>query len=224
LKLKNPLILSSTEFAALIGISRQAVNDAARKGHLEKVDKKFYIKSPINMNYLISKGFSLDEYLKSVSKDPEEKTELSHREMVKNQAVLNAENTELLVVSGNAKPYPKESDGQDVLEKYELEKALIRANIKKITIQNEITLGNLIDREIIRAILEKMGHSIQTNFVDLPRRESPLIVALLGVPEKEMQLSKILSEKIKISIQSFKSEIISLLESDHFEDSDILDN
>ena len=76
------------------------------------------------------------------------------------------------------------------------------AQTKKIDIENEKAIGSLVERKMIQAIIEEVGQSVRTNFVDFGRRESPLIAALLGVPEKEMQLSEILSEKIKVSIDS----------------------
>ena len=79
------------------------------------------------------------------------------------------------------------------------------AQTKKIDIENEKAIGSLIERKMIQAIIEEVGHGIQTSFIDFSRRESPLIAALLGVPEKEMQLSEILSEKIKVSIDSVVS-------------------
>ena len=77
--------------------------------------------------------------------------------------------------------------------------------IRQLKISNEKELNALIERKMIQAIIEEVGHGIQTSFVDFSRRESPLIAALLGVPEKEMQLSEILSEKIKVSIDSVVS-------------------
>ena len=77
--------------------------------------------------------------------------------------------------------------------------------IRQLKIGNEKELNALIERKMIQAIIEEVGHGIQTSFVDFSRRESPLIAALLGVPEKEMQLSEILSEKIKVSIDSVVS-------------------
>ena len=106
-------------------------------------------------------------------------------------------------------------DEREELESYEelpeyknprtLEDKLKKESIREKKIKNEKELNNLILRKMIQAIIEEIGHSIQTSFIDFARRESPLIAALLGVPEKEMQLSEILSEKIKVSIDSVVS-------------------
>lgn len=100
---------------------------------------------------------------------------------------------------------PPDDIEQELLEYHEyrtLEDKKTIAQTKKIDIENEKAIGSLIDRKMIQAIIEEVGHSIQTSLIDFARRESPLIAALLGVPEKEMQLSEILSEKIKVSIDS----------------------
>ena len=102
-----------------------------------------------------------------------------------------------------------ELESQEELPEYKnprtLDDKLKKEAIREKKIKNEKELNNLILRKMIQAIIEEVGHGIQTSFIDFSRRESPLIAALLGVPEKEMQLSEILSEKIKVSIDSVVS-------------------
>ena len=81
------------------------------------------------------------------------------------------------------------------------------AEVRKIKIGNEKEINNLVLRTLARAILEALGHSIQTNFIDLPRRESATIAAMVGVPEKERIIEKYLSEKIQDAVMSLKTQI-----------------
>ena len=81
------------------------------------------------------------------------------------------------------------------------------AEVRKIKIGNEKEINNLVLRTLTRAILEAVGHSIQTNFIDLPRRESATIAAMVGVPEKERIIEKYLSEKIQDAVMSLKTQI-----------------
>ena len=74
-------------------------------------------------------------------------------------------------------------------------------------IGNEKEVNTLVLRTKVRAILEVIGHGIQTNLVDLPRRESGTIAAMTGVPDKERIIEKYLSEKIQEAVASLKAQI-----------------
>ena len=102
----------------------------------------------------------------------------------------------------NKTPDDQDDKQRDLFEYRTLDDKKTISQTKKIDIENEKALNNLIERKMIPAIIEEVGHSIQVNFVDLARRESSYIAAKLGIPEKEMELSKILGEKIEASIQS----------------------
>ncbi len=81
------------------------------------------------------------------------------------------------------------------------------AEVRKLKIGNEKEINTLVLRTKVRAILEVIGHSIQTNLVDLPRRESGTIAAMAGVPDKERIIEKYLSEKIQEAVASLKAQI-----------------
>ena len=98
---------------------------------------------------------------------------------------------------------PDDPDKQiDLYEYRTLDDKKTISQTKKIDIENEKALNNLIERKMIQAIIEEVGHSIQVSFVDFARRESSYIAAKMGVPEKEMELSKMLSEKIEVCIEN----------------------
>ena len=81
------------------------------------------------------------------------------------------------------------------------------AEVRKLKIGNEKEMNILVLRTQARAILEAVGHGIQTNFVNLPRRESATIAAMVGVPDKERIIEKYLSEKIQEAIKSMLSQV-----------------
>ncbi len=89
--------------------------------------------------------------------------------------------------------------------------------IRKLKIGNEKELNNLIERKMAQAMIEEMGHSIQTTLVDFARRESPVIAALLGIPHLERDLEKLLSDKIHIAIESVKGTCVKLASDRLFE-------
>ena len=90
-------------------------------------------------------------------------------------------------------------------------------DIRKLQINNEKELNNLVERKMAQAMIEEVGHSIQTNFVDFARRESPVIAALLEIPHLERDLEKILSNKIKVSIESVKGTCVKMADDGVFE-------
>ncbi len=91
------------------------------------------------------------------------------------------------------------------------------AEVRKIKIGNEKEMNTLVLRTRVRAVLEVVGHSIQTNFVDLPRRESATMAAMAGVPDKERILEKYLSEKIQEAVASLKAQIAEKVADGFFE-------
>ncbi len=83
-----------------------------------------------------------------------------------------------------------------------LDDELKKEAIREKYIKNETSIKNLILRKMTQAMIEEVGHSIQTNLVDFARRESPVIAALLQIPHLERDLEKLLSDKIQISIKA----------------------
>lgn len=92
-----------------------------------------------------------------------------------------------------------------------------KEEIRKLQIFNEKELNNLVSRDLILAILSEVGHQIQTNFVDLARRESPNLAAELGISNLERDLEKKLSDLIMIGIESCQNNITRLSQDGIFE-------
>ena len=88
---------------------------------------------------------------------------------------------------------------------------------RKLLLTNEQTENNLIPKKMIQAVIGDLSYSIQSNLVDLPRRDSAEIAAILGVPEKERDLENILQKKIKTSIAAIKARAIKLLDDGTYE-------
>ena len=103
--------------------------------------------------------------------------------------------------SGKSKT-PKEKKPSETLTEQKT-----REEVRKLKIGNEKEINTLVLRSLARAILEEIGHSIQTNFINLPRRESATIAAMVGVPEKERIIEKYLSEKIQDAVKSLQTQV-----------------
>ncbi len=104
----------------------------------------------------------------------------------------------------------KKNFGQTETSKKKKTKATLteqktEAEVRKLKIGNEKEMNTLVMRPLVRAILEAIEHGIQTNFINLPRRESATIAAMVGVPGKERIIEKYLSEKIQEGVKSMQS-------------------
>lgn len=111
---------------------------------------------------------------------------------------------------------PDYDDYED--DQYEsLDRQEQKEKIRKLVIDNETKLNNLVAKDMVKAILLEMGHQIQTAFVDLPRREAPNIAAKLGIPNLERDLEKELSDLIKTALDSCINNIDKLSQDRIFE-------
>lgn len=113
--------------------------------------------------------------------------------------------------SGQAKTSKKKNPKETLTEQK------TKAEVRKLKILNEKEMNTLVLRTQARAILEAIGHGIQTNFVNLPRRESATIAAMAGVPDKERIIEKYLSEKIQDAIKSTLSHVAEKVANRSFE-------
>ena len=92
-----------------------------------------------------------------------------------------------------------------------------REEVRKLKIGNEKEINTLVLKTLVRAILEEVGHGIQTNFINLPRREAATIAAMVGVPEKERIIEKYLSEKIQDAVMSMQNQVAEKVAAGTFE-------
>lgn len=66
--------------------------------------------------------------------------------------------------------------------------------VRKLRIANESALRNLFERDLMISILGEIGHSFQSSVVDQAKRKAPTWAAELGIPDKERQIEKMLSD------------------------------
>ena len=96
----------------------------------------------------------------------------------------------------------------DLFEEYDdLDSKKKKEEIRKLQIGNEKELRNLVEKDMVKAVIARFGEAIQLHFVQMPRRESPNITSLLGVEGKEKILEKFLAEAIEKGLKSCKAEI-----------------
>lgn len=110
----------------------------------------------------------------------------------------------------------KENDSEN--ETYEsLQDKKLKAETKKIDINNEKELNNLVERKMVKSVLMAISQAISTNFVNMGRINSPELAALLKCPEKEREINKFLDEKIGIALENVIKKIEKLNEDRVFE-------
>lgn len=106
--------------------------------------------------------------------------------------------------------YIDDDDSLDEEVKLSLTEKKISEEIRKLKIQNEKELNNLVEKKMVIAVLGQIGQEIRTSFVDMPRRESEFIAAKLGIPEKVKDLELLWSEINSNALDSMKAQVESL--------------
>lgn len=89
--------------------------------------------------------------------------------------------------------------------------------VRKLKIANEKELKNLFLMELFNSIMGELSHSVQTNFVDIPRREAAKLSAKWCVPEIERDIEKDLSDIIEAGINAFCKDIENLMDEGVFD-------
>ena len=111
-----------------------------------------------------------------------------------------------------------ENPGDDYDDGYEdLDSKKTKEQIRKLQIENEKALRNLVEKKLIISIIGEVGQAIQNNFVDIPKRQSNILANKLGVPAKEKDLELLLSDIIEDGINGVISNIESLCNERTFE-------
>ena len=227
MKLKDPLNLSQSDFARLSNVSKQSVAEAAQKGKLQKIDKLYSLKSQVNIHYLISHGCDIEKYILSATQAMEAMSEPVKKKTTKKKAkerqiesggAVRKKSSQPLINTLNPDDFKMKpgEGGTDtgISKKFLLEIKLLEEQIRKAWITNERALNNLIELSVVTAVLEACGQSVQKNFVDFSRRHSNYIANKICHPECEKDIENILSDRIAVSIRAFKTEVISLMDSE----------
>ena len=69
-----------------------------------------------------------------------------------------------------------------------------KEKVRKLKIENESKLRALVEKDLVTSIFGEMGQSIQNNVVDQAKRKANTWAALLGIPGKERDIEKLLSD------------------------------
>lgn len=122
-------------------------------------------------------------------------------------------------VSYNKPPVNPEYDdpGGDWDEYENLDVKEQQEKIRKLQIGNEKELRNLVEKDLIIAIIGEVGQSIQNNLVDQAKRKAYLWANKLGITEKERDIEKLIGEMVKEGIQGVKMDIERLISEKTFE-------
>lgn len=78
---------------------------------------------------------------------------------------------------------------------------------RKDYLANETTTRNLIEKPMVQAVLKQIGHGLQTNFVDIARRESATLAARWEIPEKERVIEKDIADLIEKGLVAMIEEL-----------------
>lgn len=208
---KDGLVLSGAAFARLAGVSRAGVSQAANKGLLEKTESgKLSLDNPVNQTYLQNHNANIEDYMKQLAEPPGDdiptQESLFESRSVPISQTMPEHGAPKTEQKKNGNNGHSDTNGNDHGKGY-LEKLVLEERHRKLLLENEQMLGHLIEQKLVRSMIEEIGHGIQTSLVDLPRREAPVLAAIVGAPEKERDIEMYLSEKIQQSITAIQGNI-----------------
>ena len=93
-------------------------------------------------------------------------------------------------------------------EEYQsLQDKKVKAETKKIDLENNILIGELVKKEDVQKLLSTIKESLLKNFINFGRDNAKEILTVLGIPEKKKELTKILDELIKEFLDNIVKEI-----------------
>lgn len=89
--------------------------------------------------------------------------------------------------------------------------------VRKLQIANEQSINNLIPKTMIKSMLGEISQSLRTNFIDLPRRESPTLAAKWGIQNLERDVEFDIAEIIEKGLSATIETIERLCQEEYFE-------
>ena len=82
-----------------------------------------------------------------------------------------------------------------------------REEIKKLQIDNNKAMNNLIDKRVVKAVIEDLARVARGSFVDMPKIQAPKIAKILDAPEREGEIRKVLTDMIEDATNKIAKEI-----------------
>lgn len=92
------------------------------------------------------------------------------------------------------KPQTEQTKEERVEEYISLQDKKLEEEIKKLKITNNISERKLVEKDLVTSIFGEMSQSIQNNVIDQAKRKANTWAALLGIPEKERDIEKLLAD------------------------------
>lgn len=109
-------------------------------------------------------------------------------------------------------------DLKDKIDEYEnLDVKEQQEKIRKLQIGNEKELRTLIEKKLMVSIMGEIGQSIQSNLVDQAKRNANKWANKLGIPSKERDIEKLISDMLEDGINGVISDIERLCDDGLFE-------
>lgn len=137
---------------------------------------------------------------------------------IKNKPIKNTDNPLYEAMAGivendDSEDYkPSKSD----IDNSSLSRQELKEKIRKLRIGNERDLGKLVSKDLVQAMIESIGQSIQSSFVDIPKRYAPVFAATFKIPANERDIEKMLSDIVETGIGSVIKNIEKQIAEDTF--------
>jgi hypothetical protein len=206
-------LVSQSEFSRLLGVSRQGVRDAVKRGALKIIlsdgKPKIDLDDPQSKDYLKrdNKNRSPDNQknVKQKCKPIVKKNDIKIKSMEKNAEQL----LENIIVDDN-----KEKVDSQGLNKYDLECSKLIEQTKLLEIKIAEQKKELFDRDIIIKFVSDLYSIEQSEFLQFSKKLSADIMALCEISEnkKQLQIEKLLETESYATLNHISILITKMLE------------
>lgn len=191
--------LRGVELARQLGISRQAVDQAMRKGHLvRRPDCRYDLANPVNQDYV--RAATDRRRIKQLRESPRPGV-IGERERGLNQAEKLGTPEEITKILGALKRDGKIkiNDFQfEGLSRPEAERLKIIEELEDKRIKNQRARQELLDRTLVSRVFQQLYQIDINGFRGLPASVAPLIAAVLQLEEQQAitKIEEIVSQEV----------------------------
>jgi hypothetical protein len=205
--------ISKAAFARMAGVSRQAIDDQIKRGHVVCGPKGPDPEHPINQAYL-ARTIAGTTRSGPKSRSAEEPTAAAAREQPESgrkrkaplasgedaaakapEAGKEKKLREALVNAGlGAAGLDVDEMIQTVVQKGYWDTMKVKEEVLKKQLDRAREVGSVIDQRIIESEIGAFGQAIVANFVDSPQKQAIQICQMLGVEGKEREVTEFLEK------------------------------
>jgi hypothetical protein len=202
------MVLTKADLSKKYGVSRAAVTMAVKQGRLKcGSDGNINEKDPVNEKWIDSrKDKKTYTHKNTTKKKPLKKKEKSKKEHEEKKKEEKKAIVKTVIVDNNDSDL---DDGSQVyLKKADAEVRYKREQIRSVKQKRLERLGELVERDLVRQVIGKLGAEIKMRLLGMPKVMAPRIVALVKSGEKNKTVQSLLEDEISKALKAAKEVLL----------------